>query len=630
MGANKKFSVILSIFIAVFIVISLSGCFSEWHGGDANLTIYLGGGANRDVFKPSDETLKQLSYVIEFSGPSTFKVTTEQGESSVSVSLFPGKWDITVTAYNKDESVYAIGKATVEARAGQNVSKVITLNIEWKIFTSIADFERWLEIQTPNTPESPYHVKLNVSSLGVFDSPSGVAAKSLLGSVLQTYGDRYVKLDLSGSTLTSIVEKAFYNCGSPISVTLPNNASFTSISKEAFSSCDNLTSVIIQNNVTSIGQLAFGNCHGLTSVTIPSSVISIGNQAFFACSRLTSVTFATGNVTINDNAFPNGGALGGGGDTLKNAYNVAGAGTYITETEGKAWKHLGGGTLGTFWTAVTDKKLTSNILGIAWGNNKFVAVDSGGKMAYSSNGVNWMLVANSTFTEIIYGIAYGGGKFVAVGRYGRMAYSSNGVDWTAVGASKFEDDIFGITYGGGKFVAVGDKGKMAYSSDGVTWTAVNNSTFVGTNGIKAITYGGDKFVAGDDKGKMAYSSDGVSWVTLGIISSKISDIFGIAYGGGKFVAVGYNSGIAYSSNGTNWTTVTNSTFSNGSDIAGITYGGGKFVAVGTSGRMAYSPNGETWTAVTNDAFTESNIYAIAYGGSKFVAVGNSGKMAWSE
>ena len=66
--------------------------------------------------------------------------------------------------------------------------------------------------------------------------------------------------------------------------------SVTSIGDRAFYNCSGLTSVTIPNNVTSIGSCAFDGCNGLTSVTIPNSVTSIDGQAFENCSGLTSVT----------------------------------------------------------------------------------------------------------------------------------------------------------------------------------------------------------------------------------------------------------------------------------------------------------------------------------------------------
>ena len=78
----------------------------------------------------------------------------------------------------------------------------------------------------------------------------------------------------------------------------------------------------------------------------------------------------------------------------------------------------------------------------------------------------WTAVGDSTFSYVVYAIAYGNGKFVAGDSSGKMAYSADGITWTAVTDSKFgTTTITGIAYGGGKFVAVGDDGKMAWSAD---------------------------------------------------------------------------------------------------------------------------------------------------------------------
>jgi hypothetical protein len=218
---------------------------------------------------------------------------------------------------------------------------------------------------------------------------------------------------------------------------------------------------------------------------------------------------------------------------------------------------------------------TSSINCIAYGNNKFVAVSSSGKIAYSTDGINWTAVSNSTFGEsIIETIAYGNGKFVAGSATGgKMAYSTDGINWTAVSNSTFGESIIEtIAYGNDKFIAVGQHGKMAYSTDGINWTAVSNLPF-GTDFIRTVAYGNNKFVAGGINGKMAYSTDGI-----------------------------------------NWTAVSNSTFGTNSlanTIYTISYGNNKFVAGGI-GKMAYSTDGINWTAVSNSTFGESTIEAIAY------------------
>ena len=105
-----------------------------------------------------------------------------------------------------------------------------------------------------------------------------------------------------GNSVTSIGYRAFYQCSGLTSVTIGN--SVTSIGDEAFNKCSGLTSVTIPDSVTSIGNYAFYGCSGLTSVTIPDSVTSIGKYAFSGCSSLTSVTFTSQNPpTIGSNAF---------------------------------------------------------------------------------------------------------------------------------------------------------------------------------------------------------------------------------------------------------------------------------------------------------------------------------------
>ena len=107
--------------------------------------------------------------------------------------------------------------------------------------------------------------------------------------------------EYNAKPVTSIGERAFYDCRGLTSVTIPD--SVTSIGSYAFFYCTGLTSVTIGNGVTSIGEHAFYGCNGLTSVTIGDSVTSIGERAFESCTGLTSVTIPDSVTNIGNYAF---------------------------------------------------------------------------------------------------------------------------------------------------------------------------------------------------------------------------------------------------------------------------------------------------------------------------------------
>ncbi|MBR5060905.1 MAG: leucine-rich repeat protein [Prevotella sp.] len=128
--------------------------------------------------------------------------------------------------------------------------------------------------------------------------------------------------------VTSIGDRAFYNCFGLTSITIPK--SMRAIGEDAFKGCGNISSVhisdlaawcniaffnnssnpmcwdlyndkhlylngsevkdlVIPSGVTSIGQWAFANCKSITSVTIPNSVTYIGTAAFNSCPNIAAV-----------------------------------------------------------------------------------------------------------------------------------------------------------------------------------------------------------------------------------------------------------------------------------------------------------------------------------------------------
>jgi hypothetical protein len=297
------------------------------------------------------------------------------------------------------------------------------------------------------------------------------------------------------------------------------------------------------------------------------------------------------------------------------------------------------------WTgAVVGEFYNDSVLGVAYGDNKFVGGTYASILNSSSDsGSSWTLSAYPLFAGAlsIRSIAYGNNTFVAVGVYGNIAFapSSTVAPWTTVTTTNFPQTtaattygiIYGVAYGAGKFVAVGVDGQIVYAPDTdlQNWMLVANSTF-GSSLIQTITYGGGKFVAASADGKMAWSADGITWTAVANSTFGGTEIFGIAYGEDVFVAVGAGGKMAWSDDGLTWNAIASgdTAFAN-ANINGICYGNGQFIAVGalTPGAgFAGSPDGKTWVAIDIPGYAVDT-YSIAYGNGQFVAGGYYGVIA---
>ena len=109
-------------------------------------------------------------------------------------------------------------------------------------------------------------------------------------------------------SVTSIGNGAFSFCGTVLDVKIPD--SVTSIGEQAFSYCVGLHDIKIPNNISTLADEIFYGCSGLESVTIPSSVTNIGKKAFSMCTDLAEVNIPDSVISIEKAAFDGCSSLG--------------------------------------------------------------------------------------------------------------------------------------------------------------------------------------------------------------------------------------------------------------------------------------------------------------------------------
>ncbi|MDD4082628.1 MAG: leucine-rich repeat protein [Sphaerochaetaceae bacterium] len=182
------------------------------------------------------------------------------------------------------------------------------LGYEFDDWYTDSEFNTSFDFATPVTEDTTVYAKWiakNVDSATYGDYTYSVTNSK---ATITKYngGDTSITIPskIGGFNVTTIGERAFYNCANIISVTIPD--SVTTIGDKAFYYCSELTSINIPNSVTSIGNYAFYRCVKLTSsIIIPEGVTTISDHAFYYCSELTSINIPDSVTSIGNSAFSN-------------------------------------------------------------------------------------------------------------------------------------------------------------------------------------------------------------------------------------------------------------------------------------------------------------------------------------
>jgi hypothetical protein len=246
---------------------------------------------------------------------------------------------------------------------------------------------------------------------------------------------------------------------------------------------------------------------------------------------------------------------------------------------------------------------------VAFGNNIFVSVATGGVIHTSTDGINWTQ-QNSGATGNLLGVEYGNGLFAVVGSLGTILTSPNGVTWTAR-TSNITKTLTSVCYGDSRFVAVGNTGTVLTSDTGLTWNEVTGTGTV--ENLQGVTYGGTQYAAVGNNGVILTSGTGTAWTQrtsgLGVI------IYSVTYGASTFVASARDGNLITSTDGITWAAVASGTTRHLYDVF---YADSLFVAVGSSGTILTSSDASTWTQQTSNS--GGWLTGITYGNSKWVSI----------
>ncbi len=275
----------------------------------------------------------------------------------------------------------------------------------------------------------------------------------------------------------------------------------------------------------------------------------------------------------------------------------------------------------------------------------FNVVGHSGTILNSKDGISWQTSTLNTLgygpSSNLSGIAYGANTFLAVGWWTTIASSSDGYNWVDKIAGNYKGDLWrdcgtmkcidrvelsNATYAKNNFIVVGWNGTIFSSPDGTTWTKRESGSALY---LSDITFGKDLFVAVGNK-QVLTSSDLNTWTQrVNVFDWKrvtphSNYLSAVTFGNNMFVTVGWSGRLFTSQDGIEWTERSSGTSDNLKDVI---FENGSFLVVGNSGTMLSSKDGISWAERSSG--TSKTLNAAAYGNNTYVVVGDLGTIITS-
>ena len=212
--------------------------------------------------------------------------------------------------------------------------------------------------------------------------------------------------------------------------------------------------------------------------------VAYGNNLFAAVGRNRAIVTspdgenwtlrASGTVELMDICFGNGRFVA-----------VGRSGTVLMSEDGISWNNQLSGT-------------SNGLLSVSFINGTFFATGENGILLSSPDGEGW--TAKTIGSGRLVGIAYGNGRYVAMNMWGYYSISSDAKIWTQMSSRGIDIptiyELSGLEFVNGVFVAVGNRNGYLYASpQGIVWDRLDAGT--GANFRDIITDGDTLLFAGD-------------------------------------------------------------------------------------------------------------------------------------
>jgi len=291
-------------------------------------------------------------------------------------------------------------------------------------------------------------------------------------------------------------------------------------------------------------------------------------------------------------------------------------------SNGYVWRSSDGAT----WTRgarIAPVTTALSLAGLDYAAGRFVATGltqvgtiTRGAIFTSTDGVNWVLSFNGAFSNAYRTAAFGNGRWVATGTAGRVAYSSNGgATWSEINPTGGTVDSFsGITYAGGQFVMAGTR--VGTSTDGVTWSFLTTPESLSFTDAEAGP--GGVYLPGPQGALYRFAAG--SFAKLDPVNADLTrgTFFSeaVAFNGKLYAAA--SNGAVYEVSGS---TIVRRVTPVSLPLNAVAVHNGQLFAAGQLGTVMSSADGENWQVrLTNDAsVTTATITELASLNGRLVA-----------